>query len=115
MRKTYFLIILILVVCLLNLISKEGFTQALPNGTIQGVITNSQGQPFPALVLYLVHPQLGRSFPAYTNQFGQYTFFNLPINQIYYLEIYWGKRLIYRQQCPPLMSPILLLNPIRLN
>ncbi len=67
---------------------------------VQGGFCSAQnGEPVPGLMVSLVHPQLGRSQPSFTNQYGNFQMFNIPIHQVpYYLEVYWGQRLIFRSQ-----------------
>ncbi|RKF19864.1 hypothetical protein DBZ36_05240 [Alginatibacterium sediminis] len=75
---------------------------ALPSRSysIQGGFCSAQNQaPVPGLLVSLVHPQLGRSEPSYTNQYGVFQLYDIPHNdKPYYIEVYWGTRLIYRNQ-----------------
>ncbi|NQZ30816.1 MAG: hypothetical protein HRU06_06055 [Oceanospirillaceae bacterium] len=68
--------------------------------TVQGGFCSLKNQaPIPGLMVSMVHPQLGRSNPAYTNEYGYFQMFNIPMHKVaYYLEVYWGKRLIFRSQ-----------------
>lgn len=81
-------------------ISSEANSQYGPSTVVQGVFCSAQnGAPAPGLMVSLVHPQLGRSTPAYTNEYGHFQLFNIPLNNIpYYIEVYWGNRLIFRSQ-----------------
>lgn len=66
---------------------------------VSGVVRNATNLPVPGVAVSLVHPVFGRSAPSFTDQFGQYTFWNIPRHPApYFLEIYWGQQLIYRQQ-----------------
>jgi hypothetical protein len=69
-------------------------------GSVQGQVLNQNRMPIPGLTLFLVHPSLGRSHPVFSDNMGGFIFYNIPFQQRYYLEIYWGNRLIYRQICP---------------
>ena len=69
----------------------------VPQGAfIDGFVVNAQTQPLPGVTVSLAHPFLGRSTPVTTNLAGYFSFSNIPINQTYYFEIYWGNQLIYR-------------------
>jgi hypothetical protein len=71
-----------------------------PSTIVQGgFCTGKSGAPVPGLLVSLVHSKLGRSTPSYTNQYGYFRMVNIPIHKIpYYLEVYWGKRLILRSK-----------------
>jgi len=67
-------------------------------GTVDGLIINAQSVPIPGLTVYLVHPIVGRSYPCITDNYGHYIFYNVPLRpDPYYIEVYWGKELLYRQ------------------
>ncbi|MGH6754446.1 MAG: carboxypeptidase-like regulatory domain-containing protein [Solimonas sp.] len=88
---------LLAAVCLLaSLLPATGMAQYM--GSVQGSFCSAQNnQPAPGLTVSLVHPMLGRSAPTFTNQFGQFFIPNVPLrNDPYYLEVYWGQALIYR-------------------
>lgn len=78
----------------------EAKAQYGPTTVVQGSFCSAQnGSPAPGLMVSLVHPVLGRSAPAYTNEYGYFQMFNIPLNNIpYYIEVYWGNRLIFRAQ-----------------
>jgi len=99
-QKLKVLIGIFLTIIIIHNFSGSSAGQNFGVGTIQGRVVNSGNVGIPGLTLYLVHPTLGRSYPSMTNNFGNYFFSNLPVNQVYYLEIYWGNRLIYRKPCP---------------
>ena len=73
-----------------------------PPANAQGLIFGGEvravanGNPIPGLTVFLVHPQLGRSFPTLTNWRGEFVFANIPYAGPYYLEIYWGSQIVYR-------------------
>jgi len=78
---------------------------AIPTSTmaqgvqVYGTVTNSAGKPVPGVAVSLIHPVYGRSRPSYTDQFGRYAVAGVPPNPApYFVEIYWGQQLIYRQQ-----------------
>jgi hypothetical protein len=63
---------------------------------VDGTVMNAQGQPLPGVTVSLVHQSLGRSTPAITDVSGHFFIPNVPMNQNYYFEIYWGNQIIYR-------------------
>ena len=68
---------------------------------VQGIITNAQGKPLPGITVSLFHPELGRSYPAYTDGWGRYALYNIPPRPSpYYIEAYWGNTLVYRSPLP---------------
>jgi hypothetical protein len=85
-----------------------------PSATVAGTILNQQNLPIPGLAVYLVHPVVGRSYPSYTDNYGRCIFYNVPLRQDpYYLEIYWGKQLLYRNTVivavPNVVLPVIKL------
>lgn len=64
---------------------------------VTGNVFNRMNIPVPGVTVFLVHPLVGRSYPSITNQMGYYVFNNVPLSRDpYYLEIYWGNDLIFR-------------------
>jgi phosphoribulokinase len=101
--------ILIISISLLVLIGSAPTVRA---ETLAGTVINQNHRPIPGLTVFLVHPSVGRGFPSVTDSFGRYFFSNVPrISTPYYIEIYWGQRLIYRNtivisgnvQLPPIV------------
>jgi hypothetical protein len=84
----------------LCIVSFNLYAQYGPSTAVQGGFCSTQnGAPVPGLMVSLVHPQLGRSTPSYTNQYGYFQMFNIPLHGVpYYIEVYWGQRLIFRSQ-----------------
>jgi hypothetical protein len=83
-----------------------------PSTFIQGHLCSQAmaGAPAPGLLVSLVHPELGRSAPVYTDRFGNFSMGNIPIlNTPYYMEVYWGQRLIYRNMIS-ITGPVQLPN-----
>jgi hypothetical protein len=80
-----------------------------PVAPVGGVILdNRTGIGAPGLTASLIHSQLGRSAPTLTDADGHFGWSAIPVrSEPYYLEIYWGKNLIYRQQ-------VLVQGPVRL-
>ena len=67
--------------------------------TLDGKVVDRSGKPVPGLTVSLVHPIKGRSSPRFTNSKGEFSFSNVPRqSKPYYLEIYWGKKLISRKR-----------------
>ena len=57
------------------------------------------GTAIPGLRVSLVHPQLGRSHPDISDERGHFELTAIPpMSTPYFLEIYWGKTLVYRRQ-----------------
>jgi hypothetical protein len=81
---------------------------------VQGqVLSRSSGGPVPGVSAVLVHQRLGRSALSYTDAYGHFGWSAIPIQpEPYFLEIYWGQQLIYRQSVA-VRSPT-TLPPIRL-
>jgi hypothetical protein len=65
---------------------------------LYGYVKTRDGQPISALAVYLYHPALGRSYPRFTDADGYFAFERLEYTSSpYYLEVYWGSRLMYRE------------------
>ena len=95
MRKVSKAIILGFCLCLLVLILFDAASAQV--GTVTGVVLNRGNVPIPGLIMSLVHPVAGRSHPISTDSWGRFFFSNVPLkNDPYYLEIYWGRDLMYR-------------------
>ena len=88
-------VVLIVLFCLSSFPANSEQLQA----TIVGqLLTRDNNLPAPGLVVSLVHPFLGRSVPTSSDVYGRFTFFGIPLNRDpYYIEVYWGSELIYRQ------------------
>ncbi len=62
------------------------------------VLSRGSGGPVPGVGAVLVHERLGRSAMSYTDAYGHFGWTTIPIRpEPYFLEIYWGRQLIYRQ------------------
>ena len=71
-----------------------GYAQSV---SIYGTVINSDGQPVPGITVSLVHPTFGRSAISWTGERGRYTIYGVSVHPApYYIEAYWGDRLIYR-------------------
>ena len=94
---------------------------ALPGTRAQGQVTVPvNGQllsrnrgPVPGVSVSLVHQKLGRSAPSRTDSYGRFGWTAIPVRpEPYYLEMYWGSNLIYRNQLlvqgPLVLPPIVL-------
>lgn len=98
----------------LTALAADSIAQPAPAVTVpvQGQVLSSQG-PVPGVTVFLVHQILGRSAPSYTDLYGRFGWSAIPVRpEPYFLEIYWGPRLIYRQAIR--VSGPLVLPPIRL-
>ena len=107
-RKKIFFLITLIFVLTYTFGASETALSARGEGVIQGTVVDSKNKPIPSLKLYLIHHKLGRSFPVATNRLGKFVFSDLPVNKTYYLEIYWGKKLVYRKRCPELKTTLIL-------
>jgi hypothetical protein len=73
--------------------------QTGPTGPpIYGTVTSKTRGPISGVTVSLVHPTLGRNTPAFTDAKGYYFFTNVPPRQTYYIEAYWGNKLLYREK-----------------
>jgi hypothetical protein len=61
-----------------------------------GSLTAESGKGIRSLTVSLAHPIVGRSSPSITDSSGHYSFPNVPRRDDDYLEVYWGKDLLYR-------------------
>jgi hypothetical protein len=87
----------VLAVSLILALSLNAVAQRPNDAAVAGAVVDRQGRPAPGLTVFLVAQQ-GRSAPSTTDRYGRFFFANIPPGQIYYLEIYWGRDLMYRQQ-----------------
>jgi hypothetical protein len=82
--------------------------------SMTGVIVSRSGVPVAGLTVQLAHPTIGRSVPVITDSYGQFKFINVPAtNDSYYLEVYWGRDLVYSQRVV-IQGDFILDEPIRL-
>lgn len=89
-------------------------TPVYAQGTVWGTVVNSQNIPIPGLMVSLAHPRVGRSYPSFTDPLGRFVFSNVPfVPDPYYLEIYWGRDLLYRRplrmNAPSVLVPTIVL------
>ena len=80
---------------------------------VQGQLISRNQGPVPGLTVFLLHPLLGRSMPSITDQYGRFGWVAIPLRpEAYFLEIYWGPNLVYRQAIqvmqPLTIAPIFL-------
>ena len=94
----------------LSLTATRGALAQGPVAPVDGVVIDDRtGRGAPGLTASLIHPQLGRSAPSLTDAEGHFEWTAVPVQpEPYYLEIYWGSRLIYRQQ-------VLVRGPVRVS
>jgi hypothetical protein len=78
---------------------QEGYAE---EQTIQGQIVNHAGQPLPGCIVFVASPEY-RTPPAITDSSGNFQII-MPLigTEEYFVEIYWGRRLMYRK---PLRVP----------
>jgi hypothetical protein len=65
---------------------------------IYGTVASKTRGPISGVTVSLIHPTLGRNTPAFTDAKGYYFFTNVPSGQTYYVEAYWGNKLLYREK-----------------
>lgn len=108
------ILVLSLLFLICTLVPLHSRAQQVAFAPVQGQIFDSRtGRPAPGLMVSLVHPVLGRSAPAFTNGYGQFGWNAIPVrSEAYYLEVYWGQNVIYRQPLQ-VYGPV-MLPPIRL-
>jgi hypothetical protein len=90
--------------------AQPGFFPTVP---VQGQLVSRAQGPVPGVTAFLVHPVLGRSGPSFSDVYGRFGWGAIPVRpEPYFLEIYWGQNLIYRQpiqvSAPVLLPPIVL-------
>ena len=86
--------LLALIVMGIGLFQHAHAGEASVSGT---VVSGSTRRPVPGVTVSLVHPERGRSASATTDSNGHFAFFGIPgMPTPYYIEIYWGKDLLYR-------------------
>jgi hypothetical protein len=72
-------------------------TQVAPTALVEGYVIRGYNQPVPGLTVSMAHPFIGRSSPSITNPTGYYYFVNVPMRtDPYYIEVYWGTQLLFR-------------------
>jgi hypothetical protein len=88
----------------------------LPFAPVQGQLVDGRsGQFAPGLTVSLIHPVLGRSAPVMSDGVGRFGWNAIPIRpEPYFLEVYWGTNLIFRQQIWVNAPNPVMLPPIRL-
>lgn len=90
------------------------FVSTVHAETLGGVVVRPNNTPVPGLTVSLVNPAVGRSYPSISDPYGRFFFSNVPlVNSSFYIEIYWGYQLLYRNtvtirgnmQLPPIVLP----------
>ena len=105
-RAISFITLVLLLVLVMDASAQVGF--------VSGEIKTRSNQPIPGLTVSLVHPVVGRiSLSSITDAAGRFFIDNVPIrSDPYYLEIYWGKTLRFRNTVivnrPVNLPPIIL-------
>ena len=105
-RAIFFITLILFLVLVINASAQVGF--------VSGEIRTRSNQPIPGLTVSLVHPVLGRvASTSITDAAGRFFIDNVPVrSDPYYLEIYWGKTLRFRDTVivnqPVHLPPIIL-------
>jgi len=64
---------------------------------IQGRVINAEGRTVPGVTVSIFHPNHQRRYSALTDAGGQYIIYGVRKRPSpYFIEVYWGDRLIYR-------------------
>jgi hypothetical protein len=71
--------------------------QAMQQTAIVSGRVYNEAAPIPGLTVSIAHPKLGRSVPVVTNSDGHFRVGGVPLGDDYFLEVYWGSELKYRQ------------------
>jgi len=67
--------------------------------SVRGTVVDARGTPVPSVKVQLVNRDVGVSRPRYTGRNGVFVFDNVPkVNSPYYLEIFWGSRIVHRRR-----------------
>lgn len=71
---------------------------------IAGRVVNSVGVAIPGLTVQLQNQEVGPSAPTVTGPAGEYVFTDVPtqVRVPYFIEVWWGQRLVYRDIVPQL-------------
>jgi Carboxypeptidase regulatory-like domain len=64
--------------------------------SLRGAVLNESGMGIPGLTVSLASPDF-RGSPSITDSSGYYFIPNVPPRTDYYLEVYWGRELLYRK------------------
>src|SRR5437762_2964599 len=66
--------------------------------TLTGQVLDQNSRPISGLIVYLVHPDpsVGRSIALVTDISGRFSFSSIPVPGNYYLQVYWGRTLVYQ-------------------
>ena len=94
------LLLIAFAINVLSAVSPKSYAQPFgPTVPVQGqVFSRSVNGPAPGLTVFLVHKVIGRSAPSFTDANGRFGWIAIPVSvQPYFLELYWGQNLIYRQ------------------
>ena len=109
------LLLIAFAINVLSVVSPRSYAQPFsPTVPVQGqVLSRSANGPAPGLTVFLVHQVLGRSAPSITDAHGRFGWIAIPVRvEPYFLEVYWGQNLIYRQPIQvksPTMLPAITL------
>lgn len=78
---------------------------------VHGQLLSRSSGPVPGVTASLVHNRLGRSTPSVSDAYGRFGWSAIPVRpEPYYLEFYWGQKLIYRNALT--VSAAVQLQPI---
>jgi hypothetical protein len=86
----------VLLVLLILVLSQAALAQRQGGASVGGIVLDRQGQRVPGLSVSLIDQRQQRR-SAVTDRNGQFVFTGVAAGQVYMLEIYWGRELMYRQ------------------
>jgi hypothetical protein len=89
-QRLVWLLVLIVVLCV------AATAQKAQGAALNGMVVDRQQRPVPGLSVVLVM-QKGERAPGKTDKNGRFLIPNVPPGRGYFVEVYWGKDLMYRQ------------------
>jgi hypothetical protein len=101
----WFALLLILALAFSSAAQQSGYA------TLSGAVVDRQGHPAPGLSVSLLGKK-GETNTVTTDKSGRFVFANVKLGSVYYVEVYWGRDLMYRQ--PVTLTRALNLGIIRL-
>lgn len=106
MTRLYFVIMMVFGALFYTSSVQAEESTAIVSGQL---FAGSNFKPAPGLRVSLAHPKLGRSASASSDEFGRFTLIGIPIDRDpYFIEVYWGNELVYRETIYVTESELLL-------
>lgn len=82
-------------------VTSSGVEVVVSNNFVVSGIVTFQGRPVPGLAVYVVSKSRGRSYPSFTSDEGYFEIPEVPVlgsGEIYFLQVFWGKRLVFQTE-----------------